>query len=128
MYNDLKNNFLVLKMPQNAPQSMQIFNFFLGDAPHTPPPPAGGGSPLPHPPHGRLCCPAALALSIGAQAIFKFPPDTFFHFENPALKRNCCIFKLDTCDFLFEECSLPFQSHHSVSSISTAVLNTLTLK
>ena len=80
MYNDLKNNFLVLKMHQNAPQSMQIFNFFLGEAPHTPP--AGGGNPLPHPPHGRRRRPAPLARDISAPTIFQFPPDTFFHFEN----------------------------------------------
>ena len=36
VYNDLKNNFLVQKMHQNAPQSMQIFNFFRGRPPIPP--------------------------------------------------------------------------------------------
>ena len=59
VYNDLKNNFLVLKMHQNAPQSMQIFKIF--------------------------CRPAPLSQRSGAPAILKFPPDTFFHFQNPVL-------------------------------------------
>ena len=36
VYNDLKNNFLVLKMHQNAPQSMQIFKIFWGRPPIPP--------------------------------------------------------------------------------------------
>ena len=36
VYNDLKNNFLVLKMHQNAPQSMQIFKIFWGRPPIRP--------------------------------------------------------------------------------------------
>lgn len=62
VYNDLKNNFLVLKMHQNAPQSMQIFKIFWGRPP----------------------IPPLLSRRSGAPAILKFPPDTFFHFENPA--------------------------------------------
>ena len=61
VYNDLKNNFLVLKMHQNAPQSMQIFKIFWGRPP------------------------IPLSRRSGAPAILKFPPDTFFHFGNPAV-------------------------------------------
>ena len=46
VYNDLKNNFLVLKMHQNAPQSMQIFKIFCGRPP-IPPLQGGYGGPPP---------------------------------------------------------------------------------
>ena len=46
VYNDLKNNFLVLKMHQNSPQSMQIFKIFWGRSPI---PPLQEGKPPPTP-------------------------------------------------------------------------------
>ena len=68
VYNDLKNNFLVLKMHQNAPQSMQIFKIFWGWPPI---PPLQEGEPPPAPSPRAALPPGAAVAAQWCSGYFK---------------------------------------------------------
>ena len=84
LYNNLKNNFLVLKIHQNASQSMQIFKIFWGRPPI---PPWRRGTPHTPSPWEALL-PGTASAAHWCSGYFPISSWYFFHFENPGITKE----------------------------------------